>query len=755
MNISPNKLSPREKRTSARRKASSRARKRYAGGKALQRIKYFETQRDLDCTTLVRGFVTSESTGTPRISKKAPARSNAKPSPEYAQAERAKSRLLPTKFAANVQLPVWRALGPSTIPHGQTYGKGGNNKPPVSGRCSGVFISPSNPNHLVLCSGGGGLWETLDQGKNWRPLTDQQPTLSMGAICAAPSSPNIVYGGTGEGDNASQLGVGLLRSADGGQTWEHVGSNDLSGIGIYDIAVDPADPLNVWVGTTDKLLQSKDGGATWRTVQPAATWDISINPKDPQEIFAATVPGLVRSINGGTTWTRVALSGSTSASRFTRMEVCHAPSNPAVVYVGAVLDENAMLWRRASNDGAFSTEDTPSMDKDSDIDQSWYDWCMAVSPVDTNVLYWGAVTLFKGIRGTGGWTWRNISSRSSGDSIHPDQHHLAFDPSDPNVLYACNDGGLFRSPDGGTSWTALNRGLSITEFEFLIHLESEDNWLIGGTQDNGTVGNPVSGTWDQIALGDGGDCGADDTNKLCYHSFFGIFIDRAPVSGANAFKWKDVSPPAPDNYDALFYPPMDVSERIVAKAGVTIFISDDSGDNWVEVDFGGTSGEKASAVSIVNPKTIFVGTENGRLARIARSSSGWAKANVSQLTSPRGGFISDIVVLGATQQVMWASSSAFGGGHVFRSTNGGKTWSNRTGNLPDIPVNAIVIDPKDTERIFAATDHGVYQSQNAGAKWTDFSNALPNAVVGDMILHERRRVLRAGTRNRGAWEVDV
>jgi photosystem II stability/assembly factor-like uncharacterized protein len=755
MNISPRKLSLRAKKSKSARQKAARAKQRYAGGKALQRIKYFETQRALPCTTLVRGFVTSEATVAPRICKKAPARSSSKPTPEYAQAERAKSRLVPTKFAANVELPVWRALGPRIIPKGQTYGKGGNNKPPVAGRCSGIFISPSNPNHLVLCSGGGGLWETLDQGKTWRPLTDQQQTLSMGAICGAPSSSNIVYAGTGEGDNASQLGVGLLRSADGGQTWEHVPAKELSGTGIYDIAVDPTNPLSIWVGTSEKLLQSTDGGVNWRTVQPAATWDISINPNDPQEILAATVPGLVRSTDGGTTWTRVALPDSTPGSRFTRMEVCHAPSNPAVVYVGAVLDKKAMLWRRASNGGAFSAERTPTMDPDSDIDQSWYDWCMAVSPVNPSVLYWGAVTLYKGIRGPGGWTWRNISSRNSGDSIHPDQHHLAFDPSDPNVLYACNDGGIFRSPDGGTSWDSLNRGLSITEFEFLIHLESDDNWLIGGTQDNGTVGNPVNGQWDQIALGDGGDCGADDANKLCYHSYFGIWIERAPVVATGAFKWKEVSPPAPEDYVALFYPPMDVSERTVAKAGVSLFVSDDSGDTWAEVDFGSTGDEKASALSIVNSKTIFLGTENGRMVRIARASSGWAKATVTQLTSPRGDYISDIVVLGASQQVIWTSCSAFGGGHVFRSNNGGKAWSNRTGNLPDIPVNAIVIDPKNTERIFAATDHGVYQSENAGTKWSDFSNGLPNAVVGDMILHERRRVIRAGTRNRGAWEVDI
>jgi photosystem II stability/assembly factor-like uncharacterized protein len=746
-------ISTRKKSKSGREKLLL-AKRRFLGGKALGRIQYFETQRALPQTTLIRGFVTSEVITALRISRTTPARRGPTQIAEYARADRAKSRLTP-KFASTMQLPVWRPLGPSAIPKGQTYGTGGNNRPPVSGRCSGIFISPGNPNHLVLCSAGGGLWGTLDQGKTWQPLTDQQPTLSMGAICAAPTSPNIVYAGTGEGDTYSQLGVGLLRSSDGGQTWEHAPSNDLSGIGIFDIAVDPTNPLHVWVGTTDKLLESKNGGATWRTVQLATTWDISINPKDPQEIFAATILGLVRSTNGGASWARIALPGSTPGSRFTRMEVCHAPSNPAVVYVGAVLNDRGMLWRRASNGGAFTSERPPSLDRESDIEQAWYDWCLAVSPVDHNVLYWGAVQLYKGIRGSTGWTWRNIASRSTGDSIHPDQHHLAFDPSDPNVLYACNDGGVFRSPDRGTSWEALNRGLGITEFEFMIHLESEDSWLIGGTQDNGTLGNPSAGKWDQIAPGDGGDCGADDSDNLCYHSYYGIEIERAPATGSKAFKWVDVSPPAPDDYDALFYPPMDVSEKIVAKAGVTLFVSGDSGGSWVEVDFGGAAGEKASALSIVDPKTIFLGTEKGRLVRIDRVRSGWAKATVTQLTSPRSEFVSDIVTLGVLKRIIWTSCSAFGGGHVFRSTNRGNTWGDRTGNLPDIPVNAIVIDPKNQRRIFAATDHGVYQSKNSGTKWTDFSNGLPNAVVGDMILHERRRILRVGTHNRGAWEVDI
>jgi photosystem II stability/assembly factor-like uncharacterized protein len=699
-----------------------------------------------------QGFVRAASATSAKVLRKAGARVRAARQRPYARAAMAKLKMAP-KFAATKQLPVWRPLGPMLIPKGQTYGTGGNNAPPVSGRCVGIVISPTNPAHLVLCSGGGGLWGTLDGGASWQPLTDQQPTLSMGAIASAPSSPNIVYAGTGEGDNVSQLGVGLLRSSDGGATWQHQPAAELSGLGVYDIAVDPANPLHVWVGTTENLLESVTGGATWRVAQPVTTWDVSINPSNPLEIFAATVVGLIRSANGGATWSLVALPGTSASTRFARMEVCHAPSNPAIVYVTAVFNDRAALWRRATSGGGFSTETPAPLKADSDINQSWYDWCLAVSPTDSNVIYWGAVELYRGARASGGWTWRNIASRSSGDSIHPDQHHLAFDPSDPNVLYACNDGGVFRSPNGGTNWKSLNPGLSITEFEFLSQRESDPTWIIGGTQDNGTLGQPVGGRWDQIAPGDGGDCGADDAGQLCYHSYYGIWIERAPASGPRAFQWVDVSPPAPKDYDALFYPPMDVRGALIAKAGVSLWVSDDTGDTWTEVDFGG-QGERASALTIVDGTTMVVGTERGRLCRVTRG-IGWANADVTVLTSPRGGFVSDIVVTGSPNKLVWVSYSSFGGGHVFRSTNGGTTWTNCSGNLPDIPVNAIVVDPTNTKRLFAATDHGVYRSQNAGTKWADFSNGLPHVVVGDMILHERLRLLRIGTRSRGAWEVGI
>jgi photosystem II stability/assembly factor-like uncharacterized protein len=396
-----------------------------------------------------------------------------------------------------------------------------------------------------------------------------------------------------------------------------------------------------------------------------------------------------------------------------------------------------------------------------DASQAWYDWCFAVSPRDPNLVYWGAIELYRGKRTAGGWTWRNVSSRSSGDSIHPDHHHLAFDPSDPRTLYVCNDGGLFRSPDEGTSWTSLNPGLGITEFEFLAQLESDGAWLIGGTQDNGTLSDAGSLRWDQVAQGDGGDCGAvDGASPLCFHSYYDMWIERAKAKGAGAFRWADASPPLPNGYAALFYPPMDVRGPLLTKAGQSVFVSTDSGKagTWSEIllpTSGNPDPDLASAIVFGSATRIFVGTVGGRLYRITRSGSGWGAAQVEAWSSPRRAFMSDIVPLDAAGRTLWISFSAFGSGHVYRSADGGVTWSNRSGNLPNIPVNAIVVDPADDRRVYAATDNGVYRTTDAGASWTDFSNGLPNAVVGDLVLHERLRLLRAGTRNRGAWEVRI
>jgi photosystem II stability/assembly factor-like uncharacterized protein len=727
-------------RDSLRSRASRAAKKRYPAGKAFGRLAYFEMQRGLAQTRHKHGAVTQ----------------GARARSPYKAALARKHELTPA-FAASARLPAWQPLGPSSIPHGQTYGKGKGSKPAVSGRCASVIVDPANPDRITLASAGGGLWGSMDQGATWRPLTDDQPTLSMGALAAAPNSPNIVYAGTGEGNNWSPQGMGLLRSADGGLTWKHIPSATLMGRAIFDLAIDPNNPLHVVIATTTGLFESMDGGATCTLRLGGTCWDVSIHPLKSNQVLAATEAGLQRSSDGGTTWNAVVLPGVNANTRYARMAVCHAPSKPDVVYVAAA-DTNSVahLWRRGSAQSAFVAEAFPeAFANANNLSQAWYDWCLGVAPDNSNILFWGAIDLFRGTRSAvGKWQWLDISSRSTGSSIHPDQHYVGFDPSDPKVVYACCDGGLFRSPDRGASWKSLNHGLAITEFEFLTQLEADPAWIIGGTQDNGTLGNAGTQVWNQIALGDGGACGTDDGNGLCYHSYYGIGIERAAVASPT-FDWEDVSPPVPDGYDALFYPPLAVDGARVARAGVTVFVSTDSGANWSQVSLPPQANGKpdqCSALVFATPKRLFAGTVNGRLFRIERGSGAWSSAAVTELTSPRKGFISDIVLSGTR---LWVSVSSFGAAHVLRSDDMGASWLNRSGNLPDIPVNAIVVDPQDKQRVFAATDHGVYQTLDGGKSWTSFSNGLPNVIVGDLVMHERKRLLRAGTRSRGAWEVAV
>jgi hypothetical protein len=724
---------------SLRSKASHAAKKRYPAGKAFGRLAYFELQRGLKQTQHKRGAIVQS------------ARARA-----HYKIALARKRELTPAFAASAQLPVWQPMGPSTIPHGQTYGKGKGSKPAVSGRCASVIVDPGNPDRITLASAGGGLWGSIDQGATWRPLTDNQPTLSMGALAAAPNSPNIVYAGTGEGNNWSPLGMGLLRSADGGLTWQHVPSATLTGRAIFDLAIDPGDPLHVLIATTAGLFESRDGGATCTLRVSDTCWDVSFHPQKSNQVLAATETGLQRSSDGGTTWHAVALAGVNANTRYARMAVCHAPSKPDIVYVAAA-DTNSVahLWRRGAAQSAFTAESFPDAFADtSNLAQAWYDWCLGVAPDNSSIVFWGAIDLYRGTRSASGkWQWLDISSRPTGSSIHPDQHHVAFDPSDPKVVYACCDGGLFRSPDRGDSWVSLNRGLAITEFEFLMQLEADPTWIIGGTQDNGTLGRAGLQVWNQIALGDGGTCGTDESNGLCYHSYYGIGIERAAVSDPTT--WKDVSPPAPDNYDALFYPPMAVDGVRVARAGVTVFVSTDSGASWSQLSLPPRANGKAdqcSALVFATSRRLFAGTVSGRMFRIERGNGDWGSAEVTELAAPTAGYISDIVLSGAS---LWVSVSTFGAGHVFRSNDMGARWVNRSGNLPDLAVNAIAIDPQDGRRLFAATDHGVYQTVNSGKSWTSFSNGLPNVIVGDLLMHESQRLLRAGTRSRGAWEVAV
>jgi hypothetical protein len=648
---------------------------------------------------------------------------------------------------------TWTSLGPTTIPDGQTYGSKRIN---VSGRVSALAVDPQNPSHVLAGAGHGGVWESHDRGQSWAPRTDDAKTLTTGALAFDPSAPATVYCGTGEGRVSWVVGAGLLRSTDGGRTWSPHGGATFNGQGFYDLQVDRTNSSLLSAATTHGLWLSTNGGSAWTRKRTTMTWSVSIAPGGGSaEMLAAGVEGLLRSSDGGTTWVPVALPNPPGT--YKRLAVAIAPSNPEVAYAWGSDGETAFLWRRRG--GVWRPAPVPPGVK---VGQSWYDWFLAVAPDRDGQIFCGAIDVHRGdISGTSlGWT--NISTRrGAGDSIHPDQHAIAFDRANPNTIYVGNDGGVFRSPDRGTTWQHCNNGLVITEFEYLAQDLSAPKMVIGGTQDNGTIrwtGNPV---WTHIQDGDGGDCAVNNTTpSTMFHTFYGLGFPKGHLLEGNPPEsstkrgdfdtWQPMPLPLAADDDSLFYPPLDCSAsggNTIAVAGTALFVSRDNGAHWKRLAFPNPA--TASAMYIPTTDAVYVGTTEGAILRSTWNGTSWGAPAL--LGTPRAAWVSDLHADPSATR-LWATYSTVGGPLVFQSQDGGATWKNRTANLRDVPINAVAVDPDQPSRLWLAADVGVHESTDGGGSWHSISDGLPNASAGDIVFHRTEKVLRVGTRSRGLWQ---
>jgi photosystem II stability/assembly factor-like uncharacterized protein len=656
---------------------------------------------------------------------------------------------------------TWRSLGPVGIPNGQTYGSGPGSRKTMSGRVAAFAVDPSDPRHLLLGAAGGGIWESRDEGDSWAVRTDDAATLSIGAIAFDPSDPGVVWAGTGEGNSEyAHLGQGLLRSTDGGTTWTQVAAPVFAGVGFYHLVVDPLDSDRLLVATTGGGAVSRDGGATWALLHRGTTWDLSLAPVGGRsELLVAAPDGLWAGADGGAL-TAVDLPGLALPldANAHRMAVRHVPADPGQVFVFAADAGGAHLWHRADADGPYTELElvhgrVPPYIKDTlDTGQASYDWCLGLPPGTTDTVYLGAIELVRGRRSGGTWQWTDVSSRRShGDSIHPDQHVLAFHPTDPQVVYAGNDGGAFRSDDAGTHWRSLNPGLVISEVEYLALRPDQPAWNLAGLQDNGTIRTSGSGTWTQVALGDGGDCAVSDSHPdSCYHSYYDMYLERSD-HGGDPGTWHDVTPTGAENERSLFYPPVEAKGDLIIKAGENIHLSSDRGDTWRSVPVpqpGQVS--VASAICAPTESRAVVATIRGQVLDVRPQGTGWSAGPLGQ---PRAGWVSDVVV--GPDDRLWVTFSQVPGATTFRSDDGGTSWTDVSDGLPKISANSVVVDPRDGDRVWVACDVGVFQSRDAGATWQRFGTGLPNAIAADLVLEPGNRLLRAGTRSRGVWEAPI
>ena len=728
------------------------------GGKALQRLFHYLGTRNPAINDDVVAAVPVGRAVRPQFGLTARARGA--PVPELARARRARRAPSSRPFAAalakaaialsKLRRPttrgaapgaplLWKPLGPSNIPNGQTYG---SNRVDVIGRVASIAIDPTKPTHVLCGAGGGGIWETADGGATWAPRTEKMPSLAIGAIAFDPSNPKTVYAGSGEGNFYFNLGAGAYKSTDGGKTWKVLASAPFVGAGFFDLVVDSKNSKVLYAATTIGFCVSTNGGSTWRVKRSVRCWDISLHPGGgpTAEILAAFADGLFVSTSAGASFAAVGLP-SAPAATWSRLAVDRVSTSPDVAYAFGAAGSAAHLWRRTGTTWT-KIPSIPALN----VTQAWYDWYAAATPNKTGQVFLGAIDTIRGDLTGSTWQWTNITTQGA-NSIHPDQHCLAFAPGNSKTIYLGNDGGIFRSQNSGGTWKALNKGLGITELEYLGSDPTTANWLMAGTQDNGTIRFRGSLIWDHIADGDGGDCGVNQFNpNEVYHSYYGVSLERSTNRGTT---WASLAPPS---MSALFYPPVEVFGTTVGIGGVSLDVSRNRGASWKIVALGLPAGDAASAMDIPDANTVFIGTRLGRMVRLVWNGSSWTK---TALTSPAPRYISCVRVDPDTPKRLWVTISQIGGGMVYRSDDTGLTWVNCSSGLPAIPMNSVVVDPANGQRVWVAADVGVYQTMNLGAAWASFSLGLPNAMAADLLFHRKDRVLICGTRNRGAWAIAV
>ena len=652
-------------------------------------------------------------------------------------------------------VPTWQSIGPSSIPNGQTYGK---NLIAVSGRVAAIAVDPFDPKHLLVGAAGGGIWESTDTGATWTPRTDAMPSLATGAIAFDPKTPGLVYAGSGEGNTEyAVLGAGLYTSTDGGTTWSVLASKPFVGLGFHDLVVDPSDPAILYAATIDLngqrggFYKSTNGGKNWSRRRPGTCWKISVHPGGGAvELLAAFDDGLFASTNAGNSFSPVALP-SKPRGTWARLAVDRVKSSPDVAYAfGAAGKADAptgYLWRRTGKSWQRITKLPKMKPGDPWTAQAWYDWHVAATPNNPGQVFLGAIDLYRLDLAGSRWRLTNISTQGK-NSIHPDQHCLTFSPDNPKIIYAGSDGGIFRSASSGATWRALNKGLGISEIEYLATDPNTSKWVMAGTQDNGTLRTTGTLVWRQIAEGDGGDCAVNEVDpNIIYHSFYEVSLARSTNKGK---AWKDLSPPT---MPSLWYPPVEAFGATVAIGGASLLVTRNGRRPWTKVRLGLAAGEFASAMRDIDANTILIGTTNGRMLKVSWTGTKWSR---TALASPRARYISCIGVDPSNPQRLWVTMSRIGGPRVHRSDDGGANWSACvTGLPPNIPMNSVVVDPANYQRVWVAADMGVYQTLDLGATWTKFSDGLPNALAADLLFHKQDRLLICGTRNRGAWTIAV
>ncbi len=693
----------------------------------------------------------------------------------------------------------WRSIGPALM----------------GGRVTDIEGVPGDPNTVYVATGSGGIFKTTNGGIDWTPIFDRENTISVGDIALEPGNPDVIWVGTGESNvrNSVSFGDGVYKSTDGGKNWKHMGLKDSNT--ISKVIVHPKNPDIVYVAAVGHawgqnaergVFMTTDGGKTWQKTlfidNGHGASDLEIDPVNPNILYAgmwrferkpwtftsgSEKGGVYRSTDGGRTWSKLEKG---LPKMIGRIGLAVSPSNPNIVY--AILEAKEGTLYKSDDKG----ENFRQVYKNQNIvGRGFYYTQVEADPTDENKIYAVASPLFKSI--DGGRSFQRIAP-----NIHIDFHALWIDPLNPKRMWTGQDGGVAVSTDEGKSWEYVNNFAAGQFYQIFADNAAPFYNISGGLQDNGTWIGPsrnrepsgiLNDDWRMISFGDGFFAISHPDNPDLFLTesqggnvvrtdmknreqqlvvpFFGI--GGAAENDKIRFNWNAPLIPSPHDKNTVYL------------AGSSVFKSTDFGKNWTAIsgdltannrerlkDAGGpvftenTSAEYFGTIislaeSPIKKDLIWAGSDDGNLQVTTNGGSSWTNItkNVGN-NVPQDSSVSHIELSRVNENTAYISFDRHKFDdykpYIFKTTDGGRSFSNITGNLPaNAYVHVVREDPRNTNLIYAGTELGIYASWDGGRNWTELNmKNFPRVAVHDILIHPRDNDLILGTHGRSIWVFD-
>ena len=673
------------------------------------------------------------------------------------------------------------------------------------GRTVGAVGIPSQPNVFFIGVNNGGVWKTTDAGRTWNPIFDDQPTGSIGDIAIAPSNPNVIYVGCGEGLQRPDLatGDGMYRSRDGGKTWTHLGLRD--GQQIASIAVDPnnADRLLVAVlghpyGPNEErgVYRSTNGGDTFERVlykdENTGAMQVEFEPGNSQVIYAdlwagrqgpwengawqGKESGMFKSTDGGTTWVKLTNGLPTVEQGLGRIGFTISRSNPQKLY--ATVDANPKfagiyVSNDAGGNWSLVNGDPRLWGRGSDFAE------LRVHPTDPNTIFVANVSSHKST--DGGKTFTSFKGAPGGD----DYHRIWINPDHPDVMLFATDQGATITVNGGQTWSSWYNQPT-AQFYHVITDNAYPYRVCGGQQESGSACVNSRGRTGAIGAWDWETVGVEEYGYVAPDP-----LDPDIVYGGKLTRFdrrtrhvQNIAPEAvrTGKYRFLRTAPVifsPVDKRSLFYAGNVIFKTMNGGQSWdvISPDLSREKWDVPANVGIYATKemetmprrgvvytvapsytdinTIWAGTDDGLIHVTRTGGRTW-----SNITPPEIKSWAKVSLIDAGRfdaNTAYAAINTFRlddlRPHIFRTHDGGKTWREIVKGIPAGGiVNAVREDPVRKGLLYCGTEQAVYFSIDDGENWQPLRLNMPATSIRDLVIKDDDLVV--GTHGRSFWILD-